>query len=80
MNREAIEEKIAQGKRNRKEAGNKYGMSYIVVLLSCSSDDIDRVLSYCCTTLYYYYNHDCIIEGRWYPSSLPYHGYPGPRR
>jgi len=25
MNREAIEEKIAQGKRNRKEAGNKYG-------------------------------------------------------
>ena len=26
MNREAIEEKIAQGKRNRKEAGNKYGM------------------------------------------------------
>lgn len=26
-NREALEEKIAQGKRNRKEAGNKYGMS-----------------------------------------------------
>ncbi|EJD02286.1 uncharacterized protein FOMMEDRAFT_168783 [Fomitiporia mediterranea MF3/22] len=25
MNREALEEKIAQGKRNRKEAGNKYG-------------------------------------------------------
>ena len=25
MNREAIEEKIAQGKRNRKEAGSKYG-------------------------------------------------------
>ncbi|KLO13543.1 hypothetical protein SCHPADRAFT_904128 [Schizopora paradoxa] len=25
MNREAIEEKIAQGKRNRKEAGNRYG-------------------------------------------------------
>jgi len=24
-NREALEEKIAQGKRNRKEAGNKYG-------------------------------------------------------
>ena len=26
MNREALEEKIAQAKRNRKEAGNKYGM------------------------------------------------------
>ena len=25
-NREALEEKIAQGKRNRKEAGNKYGL------------------------------------------------------
>jgi len=24
-NREALEEKIAQGKRNRKEAGTKYG-------------------------------------------------------
>jgi len=24
-NREALEEQIAQGKRNRKEAGNKYG-------------------------------------------------------
>jgi len=24
-NREALEERIAQGKRNRKEAGNKYG-------------------------------------------------------
>lgn len=29
MNREAIEEKIAQGKRNRKEAGNKYGVFYM---------------------------------------------------
>ena len=28
-NREAIEEKIAQGKRNRKEAGNKYGMLFL---------------------------------------------------
>ncbi|KAL5511256.1 hypothetical protein ACEPAH_4471 [Sanghuangporus vaninii] len=28
MNREAIEEKIAMGKRNRKEAGNKYGSSF----------------------------------------------------
>jgi hypothetical protein len=27
-NREALEEKIAQGKRNRKEAGNKYGMHW----------------------------------------------------
>ena len=25
MNRDALEERIAQGKRNRKEAGNKYG-------------------------------------------------------
>jgi proline-rich protein PRCC len=25
MNREALEERIAQGKRNRKEAGTKYG-------------------------------------------------------
>ncbi|ESK97025.1 hypothetical protein Moror_6603 [Moniliophthora roreri MCA 2997] len=27
MNREALEEKIAEGRRNRKEAGNKYGTS-----------------------------------------------------
>ncbi|KAH9946078.1 mitotic checkpoint regulator, MAD2B-interacting-domain-containing protein [Epithele typhae] len=27
-NREALEEKIAQGRRNRKEAGNKYGRSF----------------------------------------------------
>ena len=27
MNREALEEKIAQGRKNRKEAGNKYGAS-----------------------------------------------------
>ncbi len=25
-NREALEERIAEGRRNRKEAGNKYGM------------------------------------------------------
>jgi len=25
-NRETLEEKIAEGRRNRKEAGNKYGM------------------------------------------------------
>jgi len=25
QNREALEEKIAEGRRNRKEAGNKYG-------------------------------------------------------
>jgi hypothetical protein len=28
-NREALEERIAQGKRNRKEAGNKYGTPFI---------------------------------------------------
>lgn len=28
MNREALEERIAQGKRNRKEAGNKYGVYF----------------------------------------------------
>ncbi|TFK76402.1 hypothetical protein BDN72DRAFT_234807 [Pluteus cervinus] len=27
-NREALEERIAEGRRNRKEAGNKYGLSY----------------------------------------------------
>lgn len=26
QNKEMLEEKIAEGKRNRKEAGNKYGM------------------------------------------------------
>ncbi|KDR81647.1 hypothetical protein GALMADRAFT_58556 [Galerina marginata CBS 339.88] len=31
-NREALEERIAQGKRNRKEAGNKYGMCVPVLL------------------------------------------------
>jgi proline-rich protein PRCC len=31
-NREALEERIAQGKRNRKEAGNKYGQSLITQL------------------------------------------------
>lgn len=29
-NREALEEKIAQGKRNRKEAGNKYGKESMI--------------------------------------------------
>ena len=29
-NREALEERIAQGKRNRKEAGNKYGKELIM--------------------------------------------------
>lgn len=28
QNREALEEKIAMGRRNRKEAGNKYGVCY----------------------------------------------------
>jgi len=27
QNREALEERIAEGRRNRKEAGNKYGMA-----------------------------------------------------
>jgi len=31
-NREALEEKIAEGRRNRKEAGNKYGMLDSVIL------------------------------------------------
>ena len=29
QNREALEEKIAEGRRNRKEAGNKYGKSLV---------------------------------------------------
>jgi hypothetical protein len=33
-NREALEEKIAQGKRNRKEAGNKYGTYILSDLIS----------------------------------------------
>jgi len=32
-NREALEEKIAEGRRNRKEAGNKYGMLDNVILI-----------------------------------------------
>lgn len=32
-NREALEEKIAQGRRNRKEAGNKYGMSIFLGII-----------------------------------------------
>jgi proline-rich protein PRCC len=35
QNREALEERIAEGRRNRKEAGNKYGQSpqiYIIYL------------------------------------------------
>lgn len=31
-NREALEEKIAEGRRNRKEAGNKYGESFPLFL------------------------------------------------
>ncbi|KAF9454525.1 hypothetical protein P691DRAFT_655906 [Macrolepiota fuliginosa MF-IS2] len=30
-NREALEERIAEGRRNRKEAGNKYGMSFRIL-------------------------------------------------
>ena len=32
-NREMLEEKIAQGRRNRKEAGNKYGEFYLMVVI-----------------------------------------------
>lgn len=37
MNREVLEEKIAQGKRNRKEAGNKYGQ-FIRTMFMTSAD------------------------------------------
>jgi len=30
QNREALEEQIAEGRRNRKEAGNKYGADHIL--------------------------------------------------
>ena len=33
QNREALEEKIAEGRRNRKEAGNKYGASHAFELV-----------------------------------------------
>ncbi|PIL24037.1 hypothetical protein GSI_13788 [Ganoderma sinense ZZ0214-1] len=33
QNREALEEKIAQGRRNRKEAGNKYGELWLLAIL-----------------------------------------------
>ncbi len=49
MNREAIEEKIAQGKRNRKEAGNKYGVFWINILPSHISDYLLRILKLCYT-------------------------------
>jgi proline-rich protein PRCC len=34
QNREALEERIAEGRRNRKEAGNKYGKLRMCLLLS----------------------------------------------
>jgi proline-rich protein PRCC len=37
-NREALEERIAQGKRNRKEAGNKYGKLFNQILCMNFSD------------------------------------------
>jgi proline-rich protein PRCC len=36
QNREALEEKIAEGRRNRKEAGNKYGTVHIFLCFMCS--------------------------------------------
>ena len=39
-NREALEEKIAEGRRNRKEAGNKYGM-YLCAIIICTSLHLD---------------------------------------
>lgn len=44
-NREALEDRIAQGKRNRKEAGNKYGM-IIHVQDATFSSCIPRLLTY----------------------------------
>lgn len=38
QNREALEDRIAQGKRNRKEAGNKYGMLLQSYLLDKTAD------------------------------------------
>lgn len=45
QNREALEEKIAEGRRNRKEAGNKYGQ-YSKVSLSRQLDYSHRFLIY----------------------------------
>jgi proline-rich protein PRCC len=33
QNREALEDRIAEGRRNRKEAGNKYGLLYLLISL-----------------------------------------------
>ena len=57
-NREALEEKIAQGKRNRKEAGNKYGkginyFSYSIV----TERTIRRLL------IASYYLYEAFLEG-----------------
>ena len=47
-NREALEEQIAQGKRNRKEAGNKYGkdINSFFIFLSLNTQ-YERFLSVC---------------------------------
>jgi hypothetical protein len=56
-NREALEERIAEGRRNRKEAGNKYGeqaLIYILrswLLISCC-----RILAACFTCFQEYRN------------------------
>lgn len=42
QNREALEERIAEGRRNRKEAGNKYGM-----LISCYFHEVTSDLRHC---------------------------------
>jgi hypothetical protein len=45
QNREVLEEKIAEGRRNRKEAGNKYGTFHNTQSVSASrSSSSQRVL------------------------------------
>ena len=45
QNREALEERIAEGRRNRKEAGNKYGKR-IYLRDEAQTDMISRFLSF----------------------------------
>lgn len=42
-NREALEDQIAQGRRNRKEAGNKYGIVGPLDILSLATDWLRQV-------------------------------------
>jgi hypothetical protein len=45
-NREALEERIAMGKRNRKEAGNKYGECIFAYTFStCNEHATSRLLT-----------------------------------